>query len=527
MKFFRNISIRIKVLIPPVILILALGIVSLLAIYGLRRQHKTLSSVNDIALDKITLVNEFSDLSERVQADVFRIAVLSFMNLPKKEIQPVHEHLEQRLSDLHVIYGQMFTKWQLDGTERAILERMKEPMDAFRQQALQAATVVSDNPSFGVLLVRSSTVSFAEFRKILSELLNYQQAKIVRAEIESNKEAKTVSIVIVAVALLIALAGILSTVLISTRLISYPIRSITDLMSRLTKGELSIEVPDGERRDEIGSMAKAVEVFRNNAIEKAELDEELKNYSEHLEEMVEERTKELREAQERLVRQGKLAVLGQMAGGVAHELRNPLGAIKNIAYFLNMVLEEPEPEIKESLEILDKEVKTSDRIIGSLLEFARPKPLVKGEVNINEVVTYALSRNKVPLKVEVVMKLDEVLSAIPADSDKLSIVFDNIIRNAIQAMPEGGQLVIKSEMSDTDEPSERGILVSFADTGVGIPEENMPRLFEPLFTTKSKGIGLGLAIINSLVEGHGGTIEVESEVGKGSVFTVRLPLTVG
>ncbi len=126
-----------------------------------------------------------------------------------------------------------------------------------------------------------------------------------------------------------------------------------------------------------------------------------------------------------------------------------------------------------------------------------------------------------------VRKRDKFFSEIPADSDKLSIVFDNIIRNAIQAMPEGGQLVIKSEMSDTDEPSERGILVSFADTGVGIPEENMPRLFEPLFTTKSKGIGLGLAIINSLVEGHGGTIEVESEVGKGSVFTVRLPLTVG
>ncbi|MCK4965114.1 MAG: hypothetical protein KAS54_08520, partial [Dehalococcoidia bacterium] len=110
------------------------------------------------------------------------------------------------------------------------------------------------------------------------------------------------------------------------------------------------------------------------------------------------------------------------------------------------------------------------------------------------------------------------LPIILADPDQLGQVFINIILNAIQAMPEGGQLVIKSEV-----PGPKWVDISFTDTGVGIPKENMRKLFEPLFTTKAKGIGLGLAITKNVLEEHGGTIKVQSEVGKGSTFTVRLP----
>jgi PAS domain S-box-containing protein len=246
----------------------------------------------------------------------------------------------------------------------------------------------------------------------------------------------------------------------------------------------------------------------------------LKEYSERLEEMVEERTKELRDAQEQLIRKEKLAVLGQLAGGVGHDLRNPLGAINNAVYFLNMVLEEPDPEVKETLEILSKEVKTSEKIISSLLDFARAKPPTRRKVNINEVVQEALSRIAVPENVEVVSQLDEALPIILADPDQLVQVFGNIILNAAQAMPEGGHLVVKSEV-----PSPEWVAVSFTDTGVGISEEDLEMNFEPLFTTKAKGVGLGLAVTRTLVEGHGGIIEVESEVGVGTTFTVRLPMS--
>ena len=254
-------------------------------------------------------------------------------------------------------------------------------------------------------------------------------------------------------------------------------------------------------------------------------EEELKEYSERLEEMVEERTKELRDAQERLVRQERLAVLGQLAGSVAHELRNPLGGIRNAAYFLNMAIEEPAPEVKEALEIMEKEVGTSDRIITSLFDFTRPKPLNPLEININDIVNEALSRITMPENVEVVRKLDEALPTVLADADQLGQVFGNLIENAIQSMTlprpagtaEGGQLVIRSKVA-----SPEWIAVSFTDTGVGISEGNRSKVFEPLFTTKAKGIGLGLALSKLLVERHEGTIELESEEGKGTTFTVKL-----
>lgn len=228
---------------------------------------------------------------------------------------------------------------------------------------------------------------------------------------------------------------------------------------------------------------------------------------------------ERKRIEEQLMRSEKLAVLGQLAGGVGHELRNPLGAIKNAAYYLNMVLEQPEPEVKETLEILDKEVASCERIINSLLEFVRQKPPMKRKIDIGEVIQSALSHIRVPENVEVVSQLGSALPSILADPDQLSQVFGNIILNAIQAMPEGGRLVIKSSV-----PEPNWVAISFTDTGVGIPPEAMKRLFEPLFTTKAKGIGLGLAIVKALVEGHKGTMEVQSEQGKGSTFTVKLPM---
>jgi PAS domain S-box-containing protein len=227
---------------------------------------------------------------------------------------------------------------------------------------------------------------------------------------------------------------------------------------------------------------------------------------------------ELRKAQEELDRKERLAILGQLSGGVGHELRNPLGAIKNAAYFLNMAIEEPEPDVKETLEILQKEVATSERIISSLLGFARPKPPTLRKVDINNLVRDMMPQLSVPENVEVETRL-ESLPAILADPNQIGQVLQNIIYNGIQSMPEGGRLVIKSAASEPGWAS-----VSITDTGVGIPENIKSKVFEPLFTTKAKGIGLGLAVSKTLVEGNGGIIDVDSEIGKGSTFTLRLPI---
>jgi signal transduction histidine kinase len=141
------------------------------------------------------------------------------------------------------------------------------------------------------------------------------------------------------------------------------------------------------------------------------------------------------------------------------------------------------------------------------------------------VVQEALSRIAVPENVEVVSQLDGTLPIILADPDQLGQVFGNIILNAVQAMPQGGQLVVKTSEVSEKLPKSEWVAVSFTDTGVGISEESLGKLFEPLFTTKAKGVGLGLAVTKALVEGHGGTIEVKSEVGVGTTFTVRLPIS--
>ena len=245
---------------------------------------------------------------------------------------------------------------------------------------------------------------------------------------------------------------------------------------------------------------------------------EARRTSAELERIVEEKTRALKEAQAELVRKEKLAVLGQLAGGVAHELRNPLGAVKNAAYFLNMVLDDPEPDVKESLEIMNKEVATTERIIEGLLDYARPKRPVRRKVKISDVIEEVLARWPLPDTVEVVRVLNEALPDLQADPDQLIQIFSNIVLNAGQAMPSGGSLVITAETSDPG-----WVTVSIRDTGAGVPRESQGKLFEPLFTTKAIGIGLGLAVTRTLVENHGGMISIESEEGIGATFVVRLP----
>ena len=226
--------------------------------------------------------------------------------------------------------------------------------------------------------------------------------------------------------------------------------------------------------------------------------------------------------EQRLRTAEKLAALGELAGGVGHELRNPLGAIKNASYFLNMTLDQSDPEVRETLGILEREVTTAEGIITSLLDYARARPPTRRKVNVNEIVRQALSRVDIPQSISVIDELDGSLPPVMADPAQLIQVFTNIALNAVQAMPGGGRLTLHTEARGDDWTA-----ISFTDDGVGITPEDRDKLFEPLFTRRAKGIGLGLSITKMLVEGHGGSVEVASAVGRGSKFTVLLPAGAG
>jgi len=252
--------------------------------------------------------------------------------------------------------------------------------------------------------------------------------------------------------------------------------------------------------------------------ERKQADEEIRQLNARLEQRVEERTRELRAAQEKLIRQEKLAVLGQLAGGVGHELRNPLGIISSAVYYLKLVQPEADGKIKEYYTMIEQEVRNSEKIITDLLDFARVESMVREPVSVNELVEYTLTRFPIPDSVKVTLRLSSSMPVVFADPRQIVQVLGNLTVNACQAMPAGGRLTISARR-------QKGMLaIAVKDTGVGIPPENISKLFEPLFTTKTSGIGLGLAVSQKLAEANDGRIEVKSEPGKGSTFTLVIPI---
>jgi len=237
--------------------------------------------------------------------------------------------------------------------------------------------------------------------------------------------------------------------------------------------------------------------------------------------MVADRTKKLQDAQEQLVRKGKLAILGQVSGSIGHELRNPLGIISNAVYYLKTIQPDADDTTKEYMDIISSELNNSEKIIADLLDFSRIKQSDKEEIEIIELVTRALERQPVPDDVEIITRIPTDLLSVHVDTRQIGQVLTNLMSNACQAMPEGGTLTIQAEGNGGN------IQLSVTDTGPGISEENMEKIFEPLFTTRARGIGLGLPVSRDLIEINGGGIEVKSEEDKGSAFTITLPVKEG
>ena len=256
------------------------------------------------------------------------------------------------------------------------------------------------------------------------------------------------------------------------------------------------------------------------AIRQLELEQSLRHYYEQLEEEVDNRTKDLEQVQEKLIRSERLAAVGELASGVGHELRNPLNVIRNCAYLLKMPLsEKDDEEAINTLTVLDKQIDIANKIVTDLLDFTRITPPSQVRVELKNIINESLSWITVPSQVVIKSSLNGHSQPVRTDPEQISRVFANIISNAIQAMSnKGGELNIDSGEED------EYLWVKFRDNGCGIPNENLEKIFEPLFTTKPKGIGLGLAISKRLVEQNNGKIEVSSQVGQGTTFTVKLPL---
>ncbi len=244
----------------------------------------------------------------------------------------------------------------------------------------------------------------------------------------------------------------------------------------------------------------------------------LEEYSQGLELTIEARTQELKEAHERLLKAERFAAIGELAGMVGHDLRNPLTSIKNAAYYLSRKQNSTaDLKTREMFTVIDKSVDHANKIIDNLLEYSREINLEIEECSPKSLIDYVLLMIRMPKEIKIQDRTDDE-PTIWIDTNKIERVFLNILKNAIDAMPQGGILEIRScQTGDSVE-------FSFADTGAGMSEQTLSKLFTPLFTTKAQGMGFGLAICKRIVTAHGGKITVESTLGKGTTFTVTLPI---
>jgi len=256
------------------------------------------------------------------------------------------------------------------------------------------------------------------------------------------------------------------------------------------------------------------------AIEKARLYGALKSFNKELERRVEERTGELQTTRDQLVQSEKLASIGQLAAGVAHEINNPIGVILGFTQVL-LKRTEPDSPVYKPLSTIEREGLRCKEIVQGLLDFARQSKPRPRRLNINEVIqaTCSLMEHQENSKVRIITDYAADLPEVVADENQLQQVFFNVVLNAYHAMPDGGELRVTSQAVDNE------VRAIFADTGEGISASDLKRIFDPFFTTKDvgQGTGLGLSISYGIVEQHGGTIEVTSELGAGATFTIRLP----
>jgi signal transduction histidine kinase len=272
-------------------------------------------------------------------------------------------------------------------------------------------------------------------------------------------------------------------------------------------------------------------IFANQAalaLENALMYEELRAFSNQLGEGVKRATAELEDTQRQLFQSEKLAALGKLSAGIAHEIRNPLTSIKILIHSLVDEMATAASREKD-LAVIETEIERVNKIIKQFLDFARPRPPSLEPRDVRKVleetialVVYEMEAQGVLLKRED----DPALPPVPMDGEQMKQVFLNLLLNAIQAMPQGGKLKVATAVQRHSGGTHGSpvVTITFQDSGEGIAEEIQSRIFEPFFSTKEEGIGLGLPIAQRIIEEHGGEIKLESTLGKGTTFYITLPL---
>jgi signal transduction histidine kinase len=313
--------------------------------------------------------------------------------------------------------------------------------------------------------------------------------------------------------------------------ITQPILALREAAIRLGEGDFDY-VPDlSNSNDEIGDLCRAFmqmsDSLRDKQDEIMDAQQELEKLNRSLENRVDARTRELKSAQDELIKKERLAAIGQMSSVVGHEIRNPLAVINNSIYFIKMKVAAagmtPDPKVVKHISIIESEVRQANGIIDEILGFARTRELNPKVQSLNTYIEELTMSFPVPEHIKLVQELTDANPMVNIDSDEMAQALRNLIKNGIEVMPEKGTLYIRTAVADEGRMAE----IDVEDTGPGIPREALEKIFAPFFTTKARGTGLGLAVVKKVTDRHKGRLEVASTVGSGTCFKIFLPVAEG
>ncbi len=364
--------------------------------------------------------------------------------------------------------------------------------------------------------------AFAEVPE-LGWIVYIQRSLAVAYEASRDMLNKTWTVMIFVTVFVLFLGYAVSLVL------THPIQALREAAIKLGEGDFNY-LPDlSIPNDEIGELAHTfIEMSESLKVKTAEIIEakdELEKLNRSLENRVEARTRELKSAQEELIKKERLAAMGQMASVVSHEIRNPLAVINNSIYFIKTktnATPSPDPKVVKHISIIESEIRQANGIIDEILSFARSRELNPKETVLHAYLEDLLMSYPFPNHIELEKHFCSQNPHVNIDQDEMNQVIRNLIKNAIEVMPEKGKIIIRTELMP-----DSTVRIDVEDTGPGIPKEVLEKLFTPFYTTKARGTGLGLAVVKKVIERHKGKVEITSVVGQGTCFKLYIPVYGG